>query len=147
MTPEEFLIGRLRGFGCVQGLTGRILRRYTIEMTGAWSEEHRALHLDETYAYIGREGEIFRRSWVVHTDEQGFLIGHDALQAARLRGRQDGDGLRLVFDRPVRPGGRLEPRQVLHAVPITPTQVMMIGRAFFLGVPFATLHSALTKVD
>lgn len=146
MTPEEFLSGRLVGFGCVQGFSGKVLRRYTVEMTGVWSAEHRALHLDETYAYIGREQELFHRSWAVHTDEQGVIVGHDAHQAARFRGRMDGPDLRLTFDRPVRPGGRMEPRQSVRFVEITPTQVMMVGRVMILGLPLATTHTALTKV-
>ncbi len=146
MTPEVFLSGRLTGFGCVQGLTGKVLRRYTVEMTGVWSDEHRALHLDEAYTYIGREQEVFRRSWVVHTDEQGYVVGYDAHQAARFRGRLDGADLRMIFDRPVRPGGRMEPSQHVRFVEITPNQVMMVGRVTFLGLPLATTHSALTKV-
>jgi len=147
MTPEEFLSGRLTGFGCVQGLSGRVLRRYTVELNGAWSDEHRALHLDETYTYVGRENEVFRRSWVVHTDEQGFVVAHDAHQAARFRGRMVGPDLRVIFDRPVQPGGRMEPRQIVRFVEISPTQVMMVGRVVFLGLPLATTHTALTKVS
>ncbi len=147
MTPESFLEGRLTGFGCVQGFTGKVLRRYTVQMTGEWSDEHRALHLDETYTYIGREDDVFRRSWVVHTDEEGSILGYDAVQAARFRGRQLGVDLRMVFDRPRQPGGRPEPKQVVRFVEITPTQVMMVGRVMVLGLPFATTHTALTKIS
>jgi hypothetical protein len=145
MTPTEILTGEIAGFGCVQGLTGRVLRRFTVTLKGVWSDEHRALHLDETYVYVGREGEEFRRSWVLHTDEEGFVLGYDAHQAARLRGRQDGQDVRVVFDRPVRPGGRMEPRQIVRLVQISPTQLMMVGRVVILGVPIATMHTALTK--
>jgi hypothetical protein len=147
MSPVEFLSGRLTGFGCVQGFAGKVLRRYTVEMSGTWSDEHRALHLDESYVYVGREQEVIRRSWVVHTDEEGYLVGHDANQAARFRGRMHGPDLRVVFDRPVRPGGPLEPRQLVRFVEISPTQVMMAGRIVFLGVPVAATHTAVTKVS
>jgi len=146
MTPEDFLSGRLTGFGCVQALSGRVLRRYTVEMNGTWSDEHRALHLDETYVYVGREAEVFQRSWAVHTDEQGFIIAHDAHQAARLRGKLVGPDLRVIFDRPVRPGGRMEPRQIVRFVEISPTQVMVVGRVVFMGVRLATSHTCLTRV-
>lgn len=146
MRPEEFLTGRLTGFGCVQGLTGKVLRRYTVEVTGVWSEEHRALHVDETYAYVGRE-ERFHRSWVVHTDEQGFILGHDAHQAARWRGRTEGEDVRSVFDRPRRPGGRPEMKQVVRFVRISDSQVMMVGRMSFLGLTVATTHTALTRIS
>jgi len=145
MTPTDILTGDITGFGCVQGMTGRVLRRYTVQLKGVWSEEHRALHLDETYVYLGREDEPFHRSWVLHTDEEGFVLGYDAHQAARLRGRQEGPDLKLVFDRPVRPGGRMEPRQIVRFVQISPTQLMMVGRMVILGVPIATTHTALTR--
>jgi hypothetical protein len=147
MTPESFLEGRLTGFGCVQGFTGKVLRRYTVQMTGAWSDEHRALHLDETYTYVGREDEVFQRSWVVHTDEEGFILGYDAHQAARFRGKREGQDLRMVFDRPRQPGGRPEPKQVVRFVEINPNQMMLVGRVMILGLPFATTHTALTKIS
>lgn len=145
MTPEQFLSGRLKGFGCVQGPTGRVLRRYTVELHGVWSDEHRALHLDETYIYRGREDDPQKRSWVVHTDEEGFVLGQDALQAARLRGRMDGEDLRMVFDRPSRPGGRTISRQTVRLVTVGPDRIMMLGRLLRFGVPVASMHTALIR--
>lgn len=116
-------------------------------MEGVWSEEHRALYVDERYAYQGREGEPLSRSWVVHTDEQGSVIGHDAHQAARFRGRQIGQDLRVVFDRPRRPGGPSEPRQIVRFVEISPTQVIAFGRITAFGVPLAFVQTALTRID
>lgn len=147
MTPETFLSGRFEGFGCVQSITGTVLRKYRVNVLGVWSEEHRALHMDESYVYVGKEGEIFRRSWAVHTDEHGFIVGHDANQGARFKGRQVGADIRLVFDRPVRPGGRSEPKQIVRFVEIAPNRMMMVGRLMVFGLPLATTHTALTRLD
>ncbi len=117
MIAEQFFVGRITGFGVVRSFSGKVLRRFTIEFRGEWQEEHRALHLDETYTYVG--GGTFERSWAIHTDDEGFLLGADALQAARLRGRQRGQDFRLVFDRPRRPGGPLEPPQIVDFIEIT----------------------------
>ncbi len=144
MVPEQFFLGRLTGVGAVQSFTGKILRRFTVEMSGEWSEEHRALHLDETYTYIGRD-DVFQRSWAIHTDEQGFILGHDALQAARMRGRQRGQDFRIVFDRPRHPGGPMEPPHIIDFVEITQTTAMMIGRISMFGFPLARVHAALTR--
>ena len=123
---------------------GRILRRFTIEMTGEWSDEHRALHLDETYSYIG--GESFQRRWAIHTDEQGVILGHDALEVARLRGRQIGVDFQITFDRPKRPGSRRsEPLHIVRFVEVTPDQSLMIGKVRRWGVTIATTHVALTR--
>ena len=103
------------------------------------------LHLDETYTYVS--GEAFQRSWAVHTDEEGSILRHEALQAARLRGRQRGHDFRIVFNRPRLPGGPLEPAQVVDFVEVTARTAMLIGRVSLLGFPLATVHAALTKQD
>ncbi len=146
MRTEEFLLGHLVGFGCVQGLSGKVLRRYTVEITGVWSAEHRAMHVDETYTYLDQPG-AFHRNWAIHSDEQGHIVGHDAVQAARFRGQADGEDVRAVFDRPIRPGGRLEPKQVVRFIRIGPSRFLMIGRMKLLGLTIATTHTALTKVS
>ena len=145
MTPETFFQGRLAGWGVARDLFGRILRRFTIEMTGAWSDEHRALHLDETYSYIG--GGVFNRRWAIHTDELGHIIGHDALEVARMQGRQQGDDFEIVFDRPRRPGSRFNSvTQIVRFVEVTPDQSLMLGRALRFGVTVATIHVGLHRV-
>lgn len=145
MTPRQFFEGRLRGYGVVRSLTGRILRRFEVEMLGVWSEEHRALHLDETYRYLGGP-EAFHRRWAIHTDEEGYILGHDALEVARLRGRQRGEDFRLVFDRQHSPVRRMfDPPQVVDFVAVGPDEFMMIGRAQVLGFPVASIHAAIRR--
>ncbi len=145
MTPEAFFQGRLRGWGVARDPFGRILRRFAIEMTGEWSDEHRALHLDETYSYIG--GETFQRRWAIHTDEQGYIFGVDAMETARMRGRQIGNDFQITFDRPRRPGGRLRDAvQVVRFIEVTPNDSLMIGQALWMGLPIASVHAALQRV-
>ena len=147
MTPETFLSGHLKGFGCVQGLTGRVLRRYHVTIDGAWSEAHRALHMDESWYYVGQEDQVFQRQWVMHTDEHGVIIGHDAVQGARFRGRQRSPtAIQVIYDRPVRLGGRSTPKQIVRFVEISPSQTMMVGRLVRFGLPLATTHTALTRL-
>jgi len=145
LTPETFFQGRLAGWGVACDPFGRILRRFHIEMIGEWSEEHRALHLDETYSYIG--GESFQRRWAIHTDEQGHIIGHDAMQVARLRGRQRGDNdLQVIFDRPRQPGSRFsEPIHRVRIVEVTPSQSLMLGKVKRWGVIIARTSVALQR--
>ena len=145
MTPETFFQGHLKGWGVVKDLFGRIPRRFTIDMTGEWSQEHRALHLDETYAYVN--GETFQRRWAIHTDELGHIIGHDALEVARMQGRQQGQDFEIVFDRARRPGSRFNSvTQIVRFVEVTPDHALMIGRVLRFGVTAATLHAALHRV-
>jgi hypothetical protein len=39
----------------------------------------------------------------------------------------------------------MEPRQIVRFVRISPTEMMMVGRMFVLGLPIATTHTALTR--
>jgi hypothetical protein len=146
VTPEAFFQGRLRGWGVARDPFGRILRRFGIEMAGEWSEEHRALHLDETYSYIG--GESYQRRWAIHSDEQGHIVGHDALQIARLRGRQMGSDFQIVFDRPKQPGSRFsEPIHIVRFVDVAPGESLMLGKVRRWGVIIATTHVALRRLS
>jgi hypothetical protein len=146
VTPEAFFQGRLNGWGAARDPFGRILRRFTIEMSGQWSEEHRALHLDETYSYI--DGASHQRRWAIHTDEQGHIVGHDAMQVARLRGRQMGMDFQIVFDRPKQPGSRLnEPIHIVRFVDVAPDRSLMLGRVRRWGVTIATTHVALLRLS
>jgi hypothetical protein len=144
MTPETFFQGRLCGWGVARDPFGRILRRFHIEMTGAWSDEHRALHLDETYSYVG--GERYQRRWEIHTDEEGHILGHDALEIGRLRGRQIGPDFEILFDRPKKPGSRRsEPMHRVRFVEVSKDKSVMLGRVRRWGVTIATTHVALMR--
>jgi hypothetical protein len=146
LTPETFFQGRLTGWGVVRNLFGRVLRRFTIEMEGHWSYEHRALHLDETYSYV--DGPSHQRRWAIHTDEQGFILGHDALEVARMRGRQMGTDFQITFDRPRRSGSGLNDTvQVVRFIEVTPDQSLMLGAVQKFGVTIATTHVALKRTD
>jgi hypothetical protein len=144
MTPETFFQGRLCGWGVARDPFGRVLRRFRLDMTGAWSEEHRALHLDETYSYIG--GESYQRRWAIHSDEEGHILGHDALEIGRLRGRQTGADFQIVFDRPKQPGSRRsEPVHHVRFLEVTPDQALMVGKVRRWGVVIATTTAALMR--
>jgi hypothetical protein len=146
LTPETFFQGRLQGWGVARDLFGRIQRRFMIDMTGEWSDEHRALHLDETYTYV--DGQTHHRRWAIHTDELGHIIGHDALEVARMQGRQQGQDFEIVFDRPSRPGARTNSvTQIVRFVEVTPDQSLMLGRVLRFGVTVATLHVALRRLS
>ena len=145
MTPETFLQGRLEGFGVVRTAVGAVTRRFSIEMEGIWSEEHRALHLDETYAYV--DGSVHHRRWAIHSDAQGAIIGHDALEAARLRGRQVGTDFELHFDRLAHPGPKLRgPSQIVRFHAVSPGRALLIGRVRRFGLTLGGFQAALWKL-
>jgi len=142
---EVFLQGRLEGWGVARDPFGRILRRFRIEMDGVWSEEHRAIHLDETYTYVG--GPRRQRHWAIHTDEQGHIRGHDAVEAARLTGVQKGNDFELRFDRLLtRPSRWTEPVHIVQFLEVADGETLMLGRVRRWGVVIATTHVALRRI-
>ncbi len=146
MTPETFFLGHFTGWGVVIGPFGRVLRRFELTMHGVWSEEHRALHLDETYAYV--EGKTFERRWALHSDADGHITGHDAFEAARLRGRPLNGAIELRFDRPPalrRAGGLRRTTQVLRLVEVSPARIVMTGRVVRFGLTIARVQAALMR--
>ena len=146
MTPEEFFQGRLVGWGVVNNPFGVILRRFQIQMEGSWSEEHRALHLDETYTYEG--GDSHQRRWAIHTDEQGHILGHDAIEAARLRGRRLGRDFQVTFDRLRGFGPQLlEPVHVVRFVEVDKEKSLMLGKVRRWGVMIASTYVALRRIS
>jgi hypothetical protein len=144
MTPLQFFDGKITGFGVVLGITGKVQRRFEVEMRGEWSDEHRALHLDETYAYAGGGGA--QRRWAIQADDEGVTVGYDAVEMARMRGWPRGQNFRLVFDRQHRRTDRwIDPPQTVDLVEISPTEYFMYGRVHLFGLTIATLHTSLRR--
>lgn len=142
---EMFLQGSLQGWGVARDPFGRILRRFQIEMHGVWSDEHRAIHLDESYTYVG--GPKRQRRWTVHTDEQGHILGHDAVEAARLVGLQKGVDFELRFDRLQTERSRwMEPVHIVQFLEVGDAETLMLGRVRRWGIVIATTHVALRRI-
>lgn len=143
MDAVAFFLGRLDGAGEVRGLGGRVLRRFQVSFEGVWSDEHRALHLDETVAYS--DGRTMSRRWALTPDGRGGLEGYDAVQGARVRARPARDGLKVKFDRP-RYASAIAPAAVtLSFVERPGGQIRLSGWASFLGVPVSRTEAALTR--
>lgn len=97
MDVETFLSARWEGAGCIRGPTGRVVRRFTTVLVGAWSEPHDAFHLDETVAYV--DGRSAARHWGVSYDGLGRWTGADDV-GGRISLREHEDGrIVLRFDR------------------------------------------------
>lgn len=146
MRPEELFLGAHEGWGVAQDPFGKILRRFRLTMVGAWSADHKALYLDETYAYV--DGASYARHWVITTDERGRILGSDAREAARLRGRDDAEhGFSVVFDRSGGPDARyFEPVHRVRFVRVAEGEAVMVGRIWRWCAPIALTFAALRRV-
>lgn len=69
---EEFFDGKLTAYGMVQDRSGRVLRRFTVDMTGTWSDGRGTL--DEWFTYD--DGEKQRRVWHLQKTADGKYTGN-----------------------------------------------------------------------
>ena len=128
----------------MRGLAGGVMRRFQLAFEGVWSEEHQALHLDESVTY--EDGRSVDRRWVLTPEAGGALIGYDAVQSARVRARATREGFRVKFDRPAY-GRAIGPASVrLDFVEIGPGEVRMSGWASFLGLPLSRTDARLKRL-
>ncbi len=141
---KVYLVGVLVGQGEVRGLSGRLLRRFTLEFFGEWSIGGDALHFDETILYD--DGREVRRHWAIQFDGDGRLLGYDSQQAARMRGRPLADRWRVVFDRPLALGQAfVTPRFEIQAFETTDGGLRLEGRISLLGLVVRRTQAILSR--
>lgn len=140
MAPEQFFGACWRGEGAVSTVFGRVLRQFTVELDGRWSDEHRAFHVDEIARYA--DGGVLERRWAIHTDGEGVMLGVDAMQASRIRVRPRREGFRIAFDRPGLVRGPAPRAIVLDIVARGPDHLSARGWVRVLGAPVAS-----TKIE
>jgi hypothetical protein len=77
---EEFYNGKLTAYGIVQSRNGKVLRRFSVEMTGTWNGNKGVL--DEHFVYD--DGEKQQRIWYLEKKSDGQYTGSasDVVKAA-----------------------------------------------------------------
>lgn len=68
---EEYFKGELSAYGMVQDRSGKVLRRFTVEMVGHWDGNKGTLEEDFVYD----DGELQRRVWHIEKTAEGHYIG------------------------------------------------------------------------
>lgn len=77
---EEFYNGKLTAYGIVQSRNGKVLRRFSVDMTGTWNGNKGVL--DEHFVYD--DGEKQQRIWYLEKKSDGLYTGSasDVVKAA-----------------------------------------------------------------
>lgn len=60
---EEYFSGHTRAWGMVQDRSGKVMRRFTVDIAGRWNAASRTLVLDEKFVYD--DGEKDTRIWTL----------------------------------------------------------------------------------
>lgn len=90
---EEFFNGKLTAYGMVQDRGGRVLRRFTVDMTGSWDNNQGTL--DEWFTYD--DGEQQRRIWHLEKIAEGKYIGNADDVASPADGEINGYALNWQY--------------------------------------------------
>ena len=144
MRAEAFFAESWSGAGEARGPFGWVLRRFTSRFNGRWSERDRAFHSEELVSYEG--GPTLRRPWVVHTEEDGLLIGYDANQIGRMRVHNTAAGFTIRYDRPTVGSGPNVTRATIRFEQTAPDKLLARGTSSVLGVPIVRMQVRFERI-
>ena len=93
LTMEGYFNGPLQAWGMVQNFSGKVIRRFHVEMTGTWKGDKGIL--DEYFQYS--DGETQRRVWSLtkHDDNRYSGVADDIVGVAN--GVAQGNALRWSY--------------------------------------------------
>lgn len=143
--PEDYLAGRLEGWGVLERITGGLQQRFTVRADGLF--DGGVLAFTETWTFDDGHVDILR--WRIRPLGGGRYAGDED----RLDGQAEGDQAGCAFhwrysrDVPQKDGSstRLNFNDWFYR--IDDRVVIVKGTAGRLGVPFATAHVAYRRLD
>jgi hypothetical protein len=143
--PEQFFLGRTRGWGVVRSLDGR-RRRCGIVTQGVLDETYQAVHFDEIFTYD--DGKVDEWRWAMTRQRDGRYVAAEAMAGAGILGRHDKDDYVLSFTRPLRPeGGFPTPRYHTRFTLLNPRAALKHTRVTVLGFPVGSMTAYHERIS
>lgn len=145
--PENFLNGRLEGWGILERLTGGLQQRFTVQATGVWRPGDGALDFTETWRFD--DGHVDTLNWRILPTGDGGYVGEED----RLEGQAEGESAGCAFhwrytrEVPQKDGSKTKLNFKDWFFRIDERVTMVKGTAGRLGVPFATAHVCYRRLD
>ncbi len=99
---EEYFDGAVRAWGTVQDRSGKVRRRFTADMRGAWEGE--TFVLDE--AFVFDDGEQMTRTWRIRRVDEGRYEGTADDIVGVAHGRAEGIALQWRYTLTLEVDGR-----------------------------------------
>lgn len=142
--PEQFFIGRTRGWGVVRDIAGRT-RRCRVVTEGRLNDTYQALHFDETFEF--EDGEVDEWRWAMTRGRDGRYVAAEHRAGAGIVGRHDKGDYVLTFRRPLKPeGGLLTPSYRTRFTLVSQTIALKRVTVSLLGVPVGRLTAFHERV-
>lgn len=89
---QEFFTGPIRAWGVVQNRSGKVIRRFDVEMFGSWKDGVGTL--DETFKYY--DGEVDERIWTITKTPSGYEGRADDILGP-AKGTLSGNAIRWAY--------------------------------------------------
>ncbi len=135
--PEQFFVGRTRGWGVTRALGGQ-RARFEVTTTGHLDEAYQSLHFDEVFAYD--DGRVDEWRWAMTRGRDGRYVAAEQLAGAGIVGRHEGGDYVLSFRRPLRPdGGFPTPLFRTTFTMLNPRMAFKRARVSLFGIPVGEL--------
>jgi hypothetical protein len=82
LTVEDYFNGDIKGWGFIQGVIGRVMNCFKIDMKCQWAGGHGII--DEQFVFD--DGEIVHRTWQLTRVDEGHFIGVDRANNPLING-------------------------------------------------------------
>ena len=143
--PEQFFLGRTRGWGVVRSLDGK-RSRCEVTTEGRLEEAYQSLHFDETFLFD--DGRVDEWRWAMTRGRDGRYVAAEHLAGAGIVGRHEKGDYVLAFKRPLKPeGGFPTPAYRTTFTLLNPRVALKRVRVSLLGLPIAEMTAFHERVD
>ena len=143
--PEQFFLGRTRGWGLVRSLDGK-QARCEVTTEGRLDDTYQSLHFDETFLFD--DGRVDEWRWAMTRGRDGRYVAAEHLAGAGIVGRHEKGDYVLAFRRPLRPeGGFPTPGYRTSFTLLSPRVALKRVRVSLLGLPIAEMTAFHERVD
>jgi hypothetical protein len=146
LLPEEYLAGKLEGWGLIERLTGGLQQRFTVRAHGEWDRAARILSFSETWTFDdGRKDTL---NWRILADEQGQYSGEERSLDGRAEGQRSGCAFHWRYSRetPLGDGKSMLLNFNDWFFRIDEKVAMVRGSAGRAGIAFSILHATYRRL-
>lgn len=90
---QEYFTGPIKAWGLVQDYSGKVTRRFDVEMVGTWNGDTGTL--EETFQYY--DGETQKRTWIIKRLSQNRYEGSAGDILGTATGEVSGNAMRWAY--------------------------------------------------
>ena len=143
--PEQFFLGRTRGWGLVRSLDGK-QARCEVTTEGRLDDTYQSLHFDETFVFD--DGRVDEWRWAMTRGRDGRYVAAEHRAGAGIVGRHEKGDYVLAFKRPLKPeGGFPTPSYRTTFTLLSPQVALKRVRVSLLGLPMAEMTAFHERVE